>query len=474
MRGVVGSMDFTPTWFSRPELTNSLAHELALPVVYESGWTHLGDHPEGFRAHPEAERYLELLPTVSDDTRLVAGGPEQNADVANAGTWVGSSPDRAARCAQHCRSSTPATGPPTSSPTIRTAAYERPAVRSNRRTSSSSTRQKTAASRRSSAQHRVTRRLLACFDVTGEELGLGRALQLVGWPLGGRTEQLPSNWHGDRRWRVDDPYGRAASLRAIRLGRGTIYEDDQPLTEVVVGKQTHVGRTFTMSGVPFMRLLTGPIRHGDEIVVLYEWLAGAPADRPTANMAHTVGRTLRRLHEIGHQIPADDLPRHDTVELTRRVLAELDGVAPARFLDRAAGLLDEAVARPVTPIVCHGDLGMTNLLWTDSGTLSGLVDLDKIGAGDPVQELARVVKQWSRPGGTIDHTYDRELSDAVLAGYGADAELRAVLRPLLWFAGCLNLNTVRKIQVAAADSGELERTVAHYEGRADRLAALVD
>jgi hypothetical protein len=74
-RNIVGSMDYTPTWFSRPNRSDSLAHELALPVVYESGWTSLGDNPEGFAAQPVAEKYLEQLPTTWDETHLVSGGP---------------------------------------------------------------------------------------------------------------------------------------------------------------------------------------------------------------------------------------------------------------------------------------------------------------------------------------------------------------------------------------------------------------
>ncbi|MFJ2955555.1 glycoside hydrolase family 97 catalytic domain-containing protein [Streptomyces sp. NPDC087270] len=74
-RNIVGSMDYTPTWFSRPNRQDSLAHELALPVVYESGWTSLGDNPEGFAAQPVAESYLEQLPTTWDETHLVSGGP---------------------------------------------------------------------------------------------------------------------------------------------------------------------------------------------------------------------------------------------------------------------------------------------------------------------------------------------------------------------------------------------------------------
>ncbi|MGN5632337.1 glycoside hydrolase family 97 catalytic domain-containing protein [Streptomyces sp. AC154] len=76
-RNIVGSMDYTPTWFSRPDRQNSPAHELALPVVYESGWTSLGDNPEGFAAQPVAERYIDQLPTIWDETHLVSGGPGQ-------------------------------------------------------------------------------------------------------------------------------------------------------------------------------------------------------------------------------------------------------------------------------------------------------------------------------------------------------------------------------------------------------------
>jgi Ser/Thr protein kinase RdoA (MazF antagonist) len=188
------------------------------------------------------------------------------------------------------------------------------------------------------------------------ELDLGRALELVGWPLGGRTEQLSTNAHGDRHWRIDDPYGRAASLRVIRV-------DDT--TEAVVRKRIEVGRAYTRSGVPFMRLLTGPVRHGDEIVVLHEWLAGTPVDQPTVAMAHQVGRLLKRLHEVGRTLSTDD-----------------------------------------ESIICHGDVSMANVLWSDAETLTGLVGLTKIGVCDPARELARVVEQW-------------ELADAVLEGYGA-------------------------------------------------------
>jgi alpha-glucosidase len=76
-RNIVGSMDYTPTWFSRPGRKDTAARELALPVVFESGWTSLGDKPEGFATQPVAEDYLDQLPTTWDETHLVAGEPGQ-------------------------------------------------------------------------------------------------------------------------------------------------------------------------------------------------------------------------------------------------------------------------------------------------------------------------------------------------------------------------------------------------------------
>ncbi len=77
-RNVVGPMDFTPVTLSDkeyPALT-TVAHELALPVVFESGLLHLADRPEAYRAlRPEAIDYLTQVPVAWDETRLIDGYP---------------------------------------------------------------------------------------------------------------------------------------------------------------------------------------------------------------------------------------------------------------------------------------------------------------------------------------------------------------------------------------------------------------
>lgn len=81
-RNVIGSMDYTPCTFSdsqHPHITTH-AHELALPVLFESTLLHWADCPESYLAQPtEVKRFISELPTVWDETRLLGGYP---------GEWV--------------------------------------------------------------------------------------------------------------------------------------------------------------------------------------------------------------------------------------------------------------------------------------------------------------------------------------------------------------------------------------------------
>ncbi|MET9227916.1 glycoside hydrolase family 97 catalytic domain-containing protein [Lentzea sp. NPDC003310] len=88
-RNVAGSMDYTPVSLEVGTKEASIAHEVALPVVYESGWTHFADMPEAYERHPEALRYLNQIPTVWDETRLLDGDPDSHAVVArrNGDRW---------------------------------------------------------------------------------------------------------------------------------------------------------------------------------------------------------------------------------------------------------------------------------------------------------------------------------------------------------------------------------------------------
>ncbi len=80
-RGIVGSMDYTPCAFSdsqHPHITTN-AHELALPVLFESGLMHWADKPESYLAQPkEVQDFISRMPTAWDETRLLSGYPGES------------------------------------------------------------------------------------------------------------------------------------------------------------------------------------------------------------------------------------------------------------------------------------------------------------------------------------------------------------------------------------------------------------
>lgn len=81
-RNVAGSMDFTPMGFQTGERPVTDAGELALSVVFESGFQNFAGSPEEYAERPELERFLSEVPTVWDETQLLAGEPGKETTVA--------------------------------------------------------------------------------------------------------------------------------------------------------------------------------------------------------------------------------------------------------------------------------------------------------------------------------------------------------------------------------------------------------
>ena len=81
-RNVIGPMDYTPCTFSDSQHKHitTHAHELALPVLFESPMLHWADKPESYLVQPEeVKSFMSALPTTWDETRLLGGYP---------GEWV--------------------------------------------------------------------------------------------------------------------------------------------------------------------------------------------------------------------------------------------------------------------------------------------------------------------------------------------------------------------------------------------------
>ncbi len=84
-RNVIGPMDYTPCTFSDSQHKHITTdcHELALPILFESGLQHMADRPESYRALPKTVKQLLMeLPAAWDDTRLLYGYPGESAVIA--------------------------------------------------------------------------------------------------------------------------------------------------------------------------------------------------------------------------------------------------------------------------------------------------------------------------------------------------------------------------------------------------------
>ena len=91
-RNAVGPMDYTPCTFSDdqyPHISTN-AHELALSIVFESGWLHLADRVSAYQNLPGGPKeFLRDVPVVWDETRVIIGEPGKLAVMArrNGATW---------------------------------------------------------------------------------------------------------------------------------------------------------------------------------------------------------------------------------------------------------------------------------------------------------------------------------------------------------------------------------------------------
>jgi alpha-glucosidase len=99
-RMLAGPMDFTPGAFRNaaqgqfeardiaPMSQGTRAHQLAMYVVYESPLVMVSDYPEAYEGQPGIE-FIEKVPTVWDETRVLAGAPAKHIVIArrNGTSW---------------------------------------------------------------------------------------------------------------------------------------------------------------------------------------------------------------------------------------------------------------------------------------------------------------------------------------------------------------------------------------------------
>jgi kanamycin kinase/aminoglycoside 3'-phosphotransferase-2 len=131
-----------------------------------------------------------------------------------------------------------------------------------------------------------------------------------------------------------------------------------------------------------------------------------------------------------HRLPVADCPfRRDlTVTVPEAIAAAESGLVDADdFDDERSGLAVREVlqellcTRPATEdlVVCHGDLCLPNVLAdSDSGEITGVVDLGRLGVADRHQDLALATRSL----GPTNNQYGPSAARWFLDAYGGDVD----------------------------------------------------
>ncbi|MFV2145345.1 MULTISPECIES: phosphotransferase family protein [Isoptericola] len=175
---------------------------------------------------------------------------------------------------------------------------------------------------------------------------------------------------------------------------------------------------------------------GDDGVVVLAELVGRPlADHLAATPAHRQPDAFdpADLLRLAAALPAEGvrLPRRapwaERLDQYTAALADGHGIDPARLDRLAAGVRDAVRGRDLGPVVTtHGDLHAANIVLGDAGPgaaprPAGVLDVDTLGPGHLVDDLACAVAHLAVLPGLAPGTYDGVdgLVERCLAGFGA-------------------------------------------------------
>ena len=196
-------------------------------------------------------------------------------------------------------------------------------------------------------------------------------------------------------------------------------------------------------GLPTPRLLRtrqGALavdRGNDGVWRLLSYVAGHSFSQMTPQLAMPAGELVARFHsavaDLDHRFHFVRSGAHDFAKHLRNLRAAYEHAAqkdtpPAAFFplaDAIFALADTIPADVPGPLrICHGDLKINNLRFSDDGRGICLLDLDTLASLRLGLELGDALRSWCSPLGEdrSDAYFDTGLLDAVLRGYAGCAK----------------------------------------------------
>ena len=253
------------------------------------------------------------------------------------------------------------------------------------------------------------------------------ATALEAWGIAGaRTERAPSGLIQET-WFVDAPGRERLVVQRMHpiLGEAVL-EDLEAVTEHLAQKGLPTPRLVrTRDGARGIRDVDGMLWRA------LVWLPGYTVDRMRGPaMARAAGDLVAAFHgataDCDHAMRFTRAGVHDTAAH----LAKLERLLPEapeegrslgeRILDAGRRLGDDLASFAALPRrLTHGDLKISNLLFTADDRGHALIDLDTLGRLDLAYEMGDAWRSWCNPGGedVVDTRFDLAIFEAAAAGY---------------------------------------------------------
>lgn len=311
--------------------------------------------------------------------------------------------------------------------------------------------------------------------------------------------------HGDKHYKILID-GQSYSIRLLpeqRYAESALsYSTPDLLTE-----QLRYTDYLRAHDIPFMERVQ-PIHEGlfttirdstgqEWTCCLFHWLDGHHVTANTMHSASQIGTLARQVHDLSRNYQAFHFPYvdhtiayqrwfHDLQELSFSSMPESVRDSFQDYLSLAQQHIDVARHRnhSFTQPVISTDLNSLNVLWDTTQQIVGIVDHEHIGATDRVQDLAWLIKWYTRTEGIDSHEVSGHLAKTVLAHYNSPTVLvpdeDPRLAALLWLSGCFNLHFVEQTTHLLQEAGQhseqynpLQLHLETYRLRGERLTGLL-